>query len=108
MNARYAVAADWAGTEASSKPNPAIIVDLFWAQASPSDGVDHVRAVVEAPANVIVLLILRAASAMTALEAAARLCAHAAQSPSLRGWAVQNLDVLPLSELITATGDIQI
>lgn len=106
MTSRYVVRAHLAvPTERESAVNTAVLVDLFWAQAAPADGLDHVRATTEPLAGVAVLLILRAPSEIAAFEAAERISTRALRTPALRNRVIRDLDVLPLSELMNVTGD---
>jgi hypothetical protein len=82
--------------------NSGVVTDLIWAQALPTDGLDHARATHDPPDDAEILLLLRATSDTQALCAASQLYIRAQCGPVLRGWTIRSLDVLPLADLLGA------
>ncbi|MFD7908510.1 hypothetical protein ACFV4G_40505 [Kitasatospora sp. NPDC059747] len=81
-------------------PDPATVVDLFWAHAAPADRLDHVRTSAPAPAGRLdIAVILRAESAEDCLRTVRNLCARTTRSPTLSGWTAERLSTLPLAGL---------
>jgi hypothetical protein len=101
VTARYAVAARLtAGAAVAPAVNPAVVVDLMWARATPADRLDHVRVRGLGTADELdVVLILRATSALEAGTTITALCARAADSPALTGWTLERIDTLQLTDL---------
>ena len=101
MTGRYAVAVHLTTPLGrQSGPQPEVVVDLIWAQATPGDRLDHIRVPATLSNDSLeLLLILRAEASTEALIIAERLSMRATSSPLLRGWRIQDIDALVMVDI---------
>lgn len=99
MSARYVVAARLQPPSDAPPLSPAVLADLLWAHARPSDQLDHVRTAPQEAAGIAIVLLLRADAESEAISAATGLVFRALCTHTLARYGVHDLASLPLADV---------